>query len=192
MDIFESLENLNVSEECFEDIVNLVEAIIDEGIKDEVKNHQKWSGGGATFSYKGNNYSYFPDREVPLQKEGTTKDERGHVTKALDTANNKFEKARKGMYSAMRLYRNANKKLNKMSNGKVPYSDSAYNKLLGTIDTLYSKKKEAEDEFDKINKEQIKDGAPGIKYEDATLYHTKKGDNYRWRPIVRTNFPKSH
>lgn len=31
MNIFESLENLNVSEECFDDIVGLVEAIIDEG-----------------------------------------------------------------------------------------------------------------------------------------------------------------
>ena len=31
MDIFESLENLNVSEECFEDIVGLVEKYLNEG-----------------------------------------------------------------------------------------------------------------------------------------------------------------
>ena len=31
MDIFEQLENLNVSEECFDDIMDIVEAILDEG-----------------------------------------------------------------------------------------------------------------------------------------------------------------
>lgn len=36
MDIFESLENLNVSEECFEDIMGLVEEIINE-VSDEWK-----------------------------------------------------------------------------------------------------------------------------------------------------------
>ena len=36
MDIFESLENLNVSEECFEDIVRLVEELLSE--KYEVTN----------------------------------------------------------------------------------------------------------------------------------------------------------
>ena len=36
MDIFESLENLNVSEECFGDIVSIVEAIINE-VSDEWK-----------------------------------------------------------------------------------------------------------------------------------------------------------
>ena len=30
MDIFESLKNLNVSEECFDDIVTMVEAVINE------------------------------------------------------------------------------------------------------------------------------------------------------------------
>ena len=34
MDIFESLENLNVSEECFDFIINMVEEIINE-LKDE-------------------------------------------------------------------------------------------------------------------------------------------------------------
>ena len=33
MDIFESLENLNVSEECFEDIVGLVEDIVSQAEK---------------------------------------------------------------------------------------------------------------------------------------------------------------
>ena len=31
MDIFESLENLNVSEECFDDIMNMVEELLSEG-----------------------------------------------------------------------------------------------------------------------------------------------------------------
>lgn len=39
MDIFESLENLNVSEECFEDIVGLVEMYLSEGEK--VDNYYK-------------------------------------------------------------------------------------------------------------------------------------------------------
>ena len=30
MNIFESLENLNVSEECFDDIINIVEEIINQ------------------------------------------------------------------------------------------------------------------------------------------------------------------
>ena len=34
MDIFESLENLNVSEECFEEIMGLVEEVINEVSKD--------------------------------------------------------------------------------------------------------------------------------------------------------------
>ena len=32
MNIFESLENLNVSEECFEDIVRIVEELLSEGV----------------------------------------------------------------------------------------------------------------------------------------------------------------
>lgn len=36
MDIFESLENLNVSEECFNDIVGIVEEIISENIRDAI------------------------------------------------------------------------------------------------------------------------------------------------------------
>jgi hypothetical protein len=33
MDIFESLENLNVSEECFDEIIGIVEELINEDIK---------------------------------------------------------------------------------------------------------------------------------------------------------------
>ena len=40
MDIFENLENLNVSEECFNDILNIVEEIINE-ISDD-KAQQPW------------------------------------------------------------------------------------------------------------------------------------------------------
>ena len=39
MDIFESLENLNVSEECFNDIVGLVEELLSEDIVDSVLKH---------------------------------------------------------------------------------------------------------------------------------------------------------
>ena len=37
MDIFESLENLNVSEECFDEIMGLVEAIISESTWDQIE-----------------------------------------------------------------------------------------------------------------------------------------------------------
>ena len=58
MNIFESLENLNVSEECFENIINIVEEIINEnsvddyyqgkikGVKGLIKRSQKESGEG--------------------------------------------------------------------------------------------------------------------------------------------------
>ena len=36
MDIFESLENLPVSEACFEDIIGIVEAILSEDIKSKI------------------------------------------------------------------------------------------------------------------------------------------------------------
>ena len=36
MNIFESLENLNVSEECFDDIMGIVEELLSEDIKSEV------------------------------------------------------------------------------------------------------------------------------------------------------------
>ena len=39
MDIFESLENLNVSEECFEDIVGLVEELLSESIYHAIQNN---------------------------------------------------------------------------------------------------------------------------------------------------------
>jgi hypothetical protein len=39
MDIFESLENLNVSEECFDDIMGIVEDLLSEDIKSEI--HKK-------------------------------------------------------------------------------------------------------------------------------------------------------
>ena len=37
MDIFESLEQLNVSEECFDDIVSMVEAMLSENIFDQIE-----------------------------------------------------------------------------------------------------------------------------------------------------------
>ena len=37
MNIFESLENLPVSEECFEEIMGIVEEILSEGLVGEIK-----------------------------------------------------------------------------------------------------------------------------------------------------------
>ena len=42
MDIFESLENLNVSEECFNDIMDMVESIISETKKESKEKRDKW------------------------------------------------------------------------------------------------------------------------------------------------------
>ena len=37
MSIFENLENLKVSESCFNEIMDIVEALLDEGIMDDIK-----------------------------------------------------------------------------------------------------------------------------------------------------------
>lgn len=42
MNIFESLENLNVSEACFNDILNIVEEIISETKKESKEKRDKW------------------------------------------------------------------------------------------------------------------------------------------------------
>ena len=42
MDIFESLENLNVSEECFNDIMGIVEEIINERNKENRQKKKDW------------------------------------------------------------------------------------------------------------------------------------------------------
>ena len=41
MDIFESLENLNVSEECFDDIMGIVEEILGEDIHSAIDKYYK-------------------------------------------------------------------------------------------------------------------------------------------------------
>ena len=42
MNIFENLENLNVSEECYIDILNMVESIISETKKESKEKRDKW------------------------------------------------------------------------------------------------------------------------------------------------------
>ena len=49
MDVFESLENLNVSEECFDSIMGIVEEIISENIYQDIED--KW--GKAKYTTKG-------------------------------------------------------------------------------------------------------------------------------------------
>lgn len=68
MDIFESLENLNISEECFDEIMGLVEEILSENYtndyaKDVVKRGGKAAKSKAgTYSVEATN----PDRDRPL------------------------------------------------------------------------------------------------------------------------------
>ena len=79
MDIFESLENLNVSEECFKDIINIVEKRINEvsdELADKVLLNRAWNAGvsaGKTLSHKSkklnkeadtNREKFFKSREL--------------------------------------------------------------------------------------------------------------------------------
>ena len=53
MSIFESLENLNVSEECFEDIMGIVEELLNEGINSLEKRIEDKHGKADWGTYKG-------------------------------------------------------------------------------------------------------------------------------------------
>lgn len=48
MDIFENLENLNISEECFNEIMDIVEEIISERNKENKEAKKEWEKEGAT------------------------------------------------------------------------------------------------------------------------------------------------
>ena len=58
MDIFESLENLNVSEECFEDIIGIVEEILNERNKENRESRRNWE---LTRGYKTPEYTTSKD-----------------------------------------------------------------------------------------------------------------------------------
>lgn len=79
MSIFESLENLNVSEECFSNVISLIEAVIDEaeGIMDLQKEHK---------------------RQMLRTWVNARNDEAA-------TASNKYERARRNLRGALKAYR---------------------------------------------------------------------------------------
>ena len=167
-----------------------------EAIKDEIKNHKKWHCGAATFSYKGNNYSYTPERG--LKKGGKTRDERNPVKQIVDTENKEFDDVRKYKYDLGRQSRTINKKLNKevkkleKTEGKGAFpgkTNDTIKKLIDTSTVNSSNRADADKYFEEVNAKQKKlaNDAKGIKYEAKDFYNTKKGDSYGVKPIVKTS-----
>ena len=70
MDIFESLENLNVSEECFNDILNIVEEITDRILDDKKMDPDKQDK-----LYKKAVKAQQKELKQAAQREGKTEDE---------------------------------------------------------------------------------------------------------------------
>ena len=77
MDIFENLENLNVSEECFNDIMDIVEAVLSENAVDDY--HSK-------------------KLEDTKQELANVKSEKRHLNKTVDAGANKEYRKAKGAY----------------------------------------------------------------------------------------------
>ena len=67
MDIFESLENLNVSEECFEDIIGIVEEYISEKTSEPSEQPGYYTGSKTLGSYKP--YHLGPDSQTNIAKQ---------------------------------------------------------------------------------------------------------------------------
>ena len=76
MDIFESLENLNVSEECFDEIMDMVEGLLSESLKqeiskkagngDDIKNYIYWN----VDKYKKAHKAEYDELEQAAKREG--------------------------------------------------------------------------------------------------------------------------
>ena len=184
-----------VSEAPLKEALDLVEAI-----KDEVKNHHKYTDGSATFSYKGNDYSYSPKKNIlgGLRKEGKTKDDRNPVKQAVDSSNKEFEKARKYNYDTERQSRAVGKKINKevakleKTEGKGAFpgkTNDTIKKLIDTANVIKANRADADKNFTEINKRQqdMADDAKGVKHQMYDIWNSKKGDNFGWKPIVKTS-----
>lgn len=167
-----------------------------EAIKDDVKNHKKYTGGTSTFSYKGNDYSYTPEKG--LKKEGQTKDDRNPVQKAVDSSNKEFDKARKYNYGLDRQSRNIGKKINKevakleKTEGKGAFpgkTNDTIKKLVDTANTIKANKADADKNFTEINKRQqdMADDAKGVKHQMYDIWTSKKKDTFGWKPTVKTS-----
>ena len=167
-----------------------------EAIKDEIKNHQKWTDGASTFSYKGNNYSYNP--KSGLKKEGQTKDDRNPIQKVVDSSNKEFEKARKYNYDTERQSRAVSKKINKevakleKKEGKGAFpakTNDTIKKLLDTASVIKANKADADKNFQEINKRQqdMAGSAKGVKHQVYDVWTSKKEDNFGWKPTVKTS-----
>lgn len=161
-----------------------------------VKDHKKYHGGGATFSYKGNDYSYSPERG--LRKEGKTKDDRNPVQKAVDSSNKEFDKARKYNYDLDRQSRNVGKKINKevskleKKEGKGAFpgkTNDTIKKLIDTVNVIKANKADADKKFTEVNKRQqdMANDAGGVKHQMYDVWTSKKGDNFGFKPSVKTS-----
>ena len=93
MDIFESLENLNVSEECFDEIMGLVEEILSESTWDQI---EKVHG-----TYGPSNYKLYQNARNNEQKELKSRLERkfSEITKGRGINLNPKSKEEIGAYN---------------------------------------------------------------------------------------------
>ena len=203
--IIDTINNMIQGTATLEDLLQLVrqkkaplkEAMeILEAIKDDVKNHKKYTGGTSTFSYKGNDYSYTPEKG--LKKEGQTKDSRNPIQKVVDSSNKEFDKARKYNYGLDRQSRNIGKKINKevakleKTEGKGAFpekTNDTIKKLVDTANTIKANKTDADKNFTEINKRQqdMADNAKGVKHQMYDIWTSKKKDAFGWKPTVKTS-----
>ena len=203
--IIDTINNMIQGTATLEDLLQLVrqkkaplkEAMeILEAIKDDVKNHKKYTGGTSTFSYKGNDYSYTPEKG--LKKEGQTKDSRNPIQKVVDSSNKEFDKARKYNYGLDRQSRNIGKKINKevakleKTEGKGAFpekTNDTIKKLVDTANTIKANKIDADKNFTEINKRQqdMADNAKGVKHQMYDIWTSKKKDAFGWKPTVKTS-----
>ena len=115
MDIFENLENLNVSEECFDEIMGIVEALLSEDLAEKTKEKygadspqyykaddlwdKAWTQAQKYFAAKGANHDLSTRRDIGQDKHVENEVKRGKVPSYKRAAQNKkdFEELGYGM-----------------------------------------------------------------------------------------------
>ena len=101
MNIFESLESLNVSEECFEDIVSIVEGIINE-LKDGTYRRMRDIAKALADEQekvlplvKDEKDRKFVEKDIAKRKRQALKAEQKYENQVVDRAKKKYEESKK-------------------------------------------------------------------------------------------------
>ena len=101
MDIFESLENLNVSEECFKNIIELVEEYISE-LNDGTYRRMKDIAQALADeqekilpSVKGEENRKFVEKDIAKRKRQALKAEKKYENQVVERAKKKYEDSKK-------------------------------------------------------------------------------------------------